>query len=303
MRVFNFVKERIKERDMFDQKVGLTYKGDQSVTTLFGGLVSTIILVFMTIYGVMIFLEMINRENTSKSINSIVRNSASNPETFDIESEDVSFAVYLALFGTESANDERIFNVTFRQLEIAYDFVDRNNFFETWTDKGASICHDNFPSIGDDTLVLENIYKTKSVCAEDQNFKLGGSVYGGNTRKQYVIDIRRCVNGTDIICLPDDKIDELIPNVLVYLISGVKYFDFQDYDTPIKKLVDDRLYYRLMPDMRKHIDLYLRKEEVSLADSIFPFVSEKEGTFYSFGDKITDFESFDKPTGTDVLTL
>lgn len=114
--------------------------------------------------------------------------------------------------------------------------------------------------------------------------------------KRYMIDIRRCRNGTDIICQPDSVIDKWIPHVLVYLTTGVKYFDFDDYDRPVKKLTDDSRYFKLMPNIKKEIKLYLRKEEVALTDSIFPFAGERKEVFYSFKDFTTDFDSIEDTT-------
>lgn len=190
MRFFNFIKERIKDRDMFDKKVGLTYKGDESVTTVFGGIISSVILCFITIYGVLIFLEMINRENTNKSINSVVRDQYKDPEIFNLTAEDVNFAVFMSVGGTQEVIDPTLFTVSFAQLNVGFDFDVTQNFYESSFSKGATICHEKYPSIEGDFDRFADIYRNKSFCAEDQSFQLGGNVFDGN-RKQYMIDVRR----------------------------------------------------------------------------------------------------------------
>lgn len=73
------------------------------------------------------------------------------------------------------------------------------------------------------------------------------------------------------------------------MITGMKYFDFDDYDTPIKGVYEDRIFHRLTPTMQKYLRIFLRKSDVTLTDSILPFAGQSHSEFYSVGNTIQDF--------------
>ena len=49
------------------------------------------------------------------------------------------------------------------------------------------------------------------------------------------------------------------------------YFDFEDYNQPIKSYLDDSIYYFLMSGFSKRVDLYVRQNSVENVDSIFRY--------------------------------
>ena len=57
----------IKKFDLFSQRIMLTYKGENSFSTLLGGVVSLIIMAVVWVYSVFLFQTMINRGNSNNS--------------------------------------------------------------------------------------------------------------------------------------------------------------------------------------------------------------------------------------------
>ena len=57
----------IKKFDLFSQRIMLTYKGENSFSTLLGGVISLIIMAVVWVYTAFLFQTMINRENSNNS--------------------------------------------------------------------------------------------------------------------------------------------------------------------------------------------------------------------------------------------
>ncbi|CAI2363435.1 unnamed protein product [Moneuplotes crassus] len=86
------------------------------------------------------------------------------------------------------------------------------------------------------------------------------------------------------ICKPISEIEAKARDIDGIIIVSSKYFDLDDYDTPIKKIIDDQFYFRMSSGMRKYGVLNVKKSVVSLSDSIFPFSSETKQSFLSIDD-------------------
>jgi hypothetical protein len=47
------------------------------------------------------------------------------------------------------------------------------------------------------------------------------------------------------------------------------YFDFNDYEQPVKQYIDDSLFYEIEPNRLKKVNFYVMKSEIELQDSYF----------------------------------
>ena len=66
------------------------------------------------------------------------------------------------------------------------------------------------------------------------------------------------------------------------------YFDSDDYETPIKTYVDDRIWFTVMPKITKEADIYVRKNFLELQDSYLQVSGGKKESFISIsGDRET----------------
>jgi len=46
-------------------------------------------------------------------------------------------------------------------------------------------------------------------------------------------------------------------------------FDFNDYDAPIQRFIDDSLFWELEPDRIKKANFFVKKSEAELEDDLF----------------------------------
>ena len=59
------------------------------------------------------------------------------------------------------------------------------------------------------------------------------------------------------------------------------YFDYEDIDDPIKYHIDDSHYFTVTPNLFHTVEMYVRKNEYNLHDSIFGTSKPKSGVFYT----------------------
>ena len=78
----SFINSSLKSADLFKQQITLTYKGNTSFSTLFGGLVSVCILIAVSVYAAFLFDSMINRNNTNNTLSTEVVNLITNDENY-----------------------------------------------------------------------------------------------------------------------------------------------------------------------------------------------------------------------------
>ena len=51
------------------------------------------------------------------------------------------------------------------------------------------------------------------------------------------------------------------------------YYDFDDYNEPVKTYFDDQFYYDFVADFEKQIEIYVRQNSVEQKDNIYRYTS------------------------------
>jgi hypothetical protein len=75
------------------------------------------------------------------------------------------------------------------------------------------------------------------------------------------------------------------------------YFDSDDYVDPVKGYIDDKIWFKVMPSIRKDADIFVRRNSYSLQDNYFQIAGEDEGSFMSVSgqrETIDDYEIGDQ---------
>jgi len=74
------------------------------------------------------------------------------------------------------------------------------------------------------------------------------------------------------------------------------YFDSADYNQPIKTLIDDKIWFSIMPKIRKDADMFVRRNNIKLQDDYVQISGEKTDSFISISgqrETIDDYDSHD----------
>ncbi|CAI2361436.1 unnamed protein product [Moneuplotes crassus] len=287
-RLIPAVKEGVMSVDMFTKPISLTFRGKDKFTSLLGGIVSTFLIMGVIAYSIQLSIQMFSRSATSKSKSSILKDIINIEDFYDIGEDSFDFAI--ALLYQESGVpmiDPTYFNISIAQRDYEYDF-NSNSVIVTDTERKVSICGERYPKINEKIDSRRSSFMNISYCSEDKNFSIGGSIYVSKL-KSMKIELKKCVNGTSVVCKSTAEINQKAENLSMFIITGPKYFDFDDYDNPIKGHLDDQYNFRVAAGIRKYVRMYLRKNKVSLLDSVYPFDIEQEKSFYSIGKHNLDF--------------
>ncbi|CAI2363423.1 unnamed protein product [Moneuplotes crassus] len=284
---------KVNAIDMFSKPVSLTYQKKEKFTTFFGGIVTGMLILGLIAYGIQLSIQMFTRSATSMSKNVIKRDQILVSDYYNLGDEELKFAVYMVDDNTANGfTDPTYFNLSAYQFNYSNDF-NSSTFTYNTTEVEMDICGDNFQKASKSINGFRKYFKKSTYCPVSPNFIVGGSNLS-NEMKAVRIVVKKCVNGTStIVCKPNSEIEAKARDIDVTVIVSSKYFDFDDYDTPIKQIIDDKFYFRMSSGMRKYGRLYVKRSTVSLSDSIFPFSSEKQQSFLSIDDYQQDGETRD----------
>ena len=73
-------KDQIKSKDNFSKTITLSFNGEDAFTTLLGGITSILIKAGVLVIAILMTLTIIQRGNTSTSINKIVKDTTNDPD-------------------------------------------------------------------------------------------------------------------------------------------------------------------------------------------------------------------------------
>jgi hypothetical protein len=108
---------------------------------------------------------------------------------------------------------------------------------------------------------------------------LQGNSYADNY-KYIEISIEKCEGAG---CRTDAEIYNAILNTMIDLTVVNTYFDFENYDQPIQKFLDDRFTLYLLPEFKVTSKVYLKKNTAEIQDGFFYFTPDgDESSFISF---------------------
>ena len=96
------------------------------------------------------------------------------------------------------------------------------------------------------TLGIKEFY-----CPDSREFAALGNILS-ETYKYFEFNVNKCDNATSpVVCATPAEIDAVQKTLEIDLYVVNSYFDFDDYNNPIKTYIDDRFYYNLIPGFTK----------------------------------------------------
>ena len=72
-------------------------------------------------------------------------------------------------------------------------------------------------------------------------------------------------------CKSNSDIDEALNNAALSMAVINTYYDFDDYNSPVKTYFDDQFYYDFVSGFEKETDIYVRQASVEQKDSFFRY--------------------------------
>ena len=192
--------------------------------------------------------------------------------------------------------DESYFNI--RYIQTNETLIPGNETYERFR-YGHSLCGDDFPFTSSEFLNRTD-YISYLQCPETQSYEVSGT-RTSQTYKYVLIKLSKWNNSTYAgTCKSPLLINNFLKRGQLYLSIENRYFDFDDYDDPVKAYVTDRESYKPPTSFHKRVTLFLRKNEYSLHDDLVQYRDHQEGSFYSIGSKEVDIEELTDDT---VMTI
>jgi hypothetical protein len=96
------------------------------------------------------------------------------------------------------------------------------------------------------------------MCIKDPDFSLQGNYY--SDRFRYLqLKLQRC---REKDCYNSSKIDSFFRALSLSVAFVNQYFDYNDYEKPLKTFIDDSVFFTLEKDRVKKANLYMMRSEV-----------------------------------------
>ncbi|CAI2373460.1 unnamed protein product [Moneuplotes crassus] len=109
-------------------------------------------------------------------------------------------------------------------------------------------------------------------CPNYTDFQIQGNI-NSNSYKYFELNIKRCNNVTSgVVCNTDEEINNIIQNTDLNIFQVNTYFDFDDYEQPIKTYLDDRFFFTLIPGFTKTNLIKIQKNEAEIQDDYLAYL-------------------------------
>ncbi|CAI2361308.1 unnamed protein product [Moneuplotes crassus] len=301
-KVVSFLRTSIVKSDLFPQKVSLTYKGKSSFQTLCGGILSLIITAIIIGYSVRLFVIMFRKQETSKSLNRVYKDIQNYPEDFDLDKDTFVFTFMVR----DTATNQRYFDPSYITVSVTQQTHYYNLSAGARTieqkERPFSTCNDRFPIIDEAFSGIRDLLKNNTKCLDDYDFTVRGSVFS-SIWKFMTLSVSKCVNGTSsVVCKTPAEIEQKLKTAEFLIGFTSRYFDFNDYENPIKTTFDTRFSASLDTGFLKTHNYDIQKHEVEDINYFFQFGQSDKSKFYRVGEEISDFRTVDS-TANQLLEI
>ena len=242
-------------------------------------------------------IALTERSETRKSKNTIVNDLTKSPPVYKINQENFGLGHLVRENSSDPFHDESYFNIRYYQVTVTLQdsgIIDYNR-----TEYNHDFCGDNYP-FTDVEFAVSSGLKYSVRCPETQSYEISGA--GTSKVNKYIeIKISKCSNSTSsVTCKTSDEINTALSNSDFSLAIENRYFDFDDYDTPVKSYLVGSENYKILKSLQKHITLYLRRNEYALNDDLIQYRDQQTGSFYSIDRQKMDLEEIKDDT---VVTI
>ncbi|CAI2377012.1 unnamed protein product [Moneuplotes crassus] len=255
-----FVTDRIKGFDMYPTSINFTFDGQEEFKTLIGGVVSIVIKVIIILYSYLMLRIMIERKNTQKSVNTVVTDILNDKSPVHLNTSDFSFAFNGIIEGDNSFD---LLDNPYVSVEL-FQWVKNTTTgdFDS-TDIPMVRCEKTFFKFYNQTEV-EKLGIEDYICPQNRNFL----IQGNSLSEDFLyleLNIDKCKTG----CPAD--LDTVLSKIRMEIPFVNTYFNFDDFNSPVKTYIDGRLTFDLLPGYLIRNDVFIQKNEAEYLDSYFAY--------------------------------
>lgn len=282
--------DKLRGCDWFGKPVTLTYKGDDTFRTLGGGMLSLSIFGFLVFYAVVLCKTMVERSDVKTTKNTIVKNLASDNTTHYPGRIGLAFAFDWLTEDNESLINETTF-IDIKIIQVAQTLQPNGQYKREETELQYEPCGTKFPY--DDQAQVKLFGLQDYLCLKTKDWPISGNYYSKNEK---YIEIRgnRCT--TPALCETPDDIKDKVKGSYIDLVMINSYFDFEDFNQPIKKYLDDRFTFNVISGFRSDGIIPITHNKAEAEDAFIQVGNPKEYEFYTVENFRQTFTSEDEET-------
>lgn len=159
---------------------------------------------------------------------------------------------------------------TFQQIKTPISITKWGSRFDKYNEKHAR------------RLMLSDYYWPTNT-----DYSVAGTFYSPNFH--YIeLRISRCTNSSE--WKSNDEITNVLNKTRITMALINTIIDMDDYDTPIKSIIDDGLYWDLVSGFNKKTDIFIRQNKAEFEDNFIQIGVPKEKEFYQMANTVDYFE-------------
>lgn len=240
----------------------------------------------------MILLVVVLRHgDTTKISKTVVKDLLDDETEHFVGMSRFDLAIAIVNFPTGELNGNLLLDETYFTVSLSNTRYDRSSNELDITHQPISFgpCGDRFEAI--DRKLSERKEMDKYLCPTDDTYSLIGDFNSGIFQNLEIF-IFPCVNSTanNNHCQSDADISSMITSGYIDLALVNTYFDFDDYDEPVKSYVTSTNNMFLTPDLTQYYEGFIQQNKVSKSDNIFFTADFEEEYFYTIENR--NFKTF-----------
>jgi len=280
----------IKGADMYGNDIVLTYNGDSKHRTHIGGITTVFVSALILTYVIYLFYIMFTKRSTNISSSFLFNDVTKDVEILKPGKKGFDFAFQFNAGGIDYLIDESYF--TFKLTQVEQVWVNSTGSAATdrvKTNIPYEICNGNFLHPDQDEVHRYGI--DEYYCPTTDEYSVAGTYFASNFN--YVeANLSKCINATSsVTCKTTAQIEDVMKQSRFSLAIENTVINMKDYKNGVQRIIEDGLYWEVVPSMRKKSNILIRKNEAVFEDSYVQLGFPDENDFYQVVDHLETFEA------------
>ena len=179
-KVFGYFASTVKSGDLYGKKIMMTYKGEDSFKTVYGGVISLFIKLALFIYAILLISVILNKGDTKKTVNTTTKDTTNDNTKHYIGRSTFGFGFS---FEDYQNGNNLLMDNTYFEFKIENEFYSRDldgNVNITTSPIPYEYCGQNFQYVNDQNR-YDIIRLDKFVCPISDDYYISSHFYGAQS--------------------------------------------------------------------------------------------------------------------------
>ena len=282
-----WIYKKITYNDMYAKSITFSFKGKSKLRTFWGGIISSAIALALLVNFCSSLYILVNRKDTKTSTKTVFQNNFNSERKKYLGKNDFRMGLVYASFpsgiiGDNLLSDKSYFNVTFYNTEY-HRTTEGSERIPILVPSGY--CNDSFKEYVEPEL-FERMSLDKHICPSNDDYYMVGD-YNSKLFRDLEIYITPCNenNNEGVVWQPKEEIDRAIYNGYINIAITRSYFDFNDYENPVKTFLSESESFFMVEGITTWAGYYIQENTALRSDNLFYNEPFQESIFYDITTK------------------